>query len=159
MIDDSEVAYAEVASRFSEDMLAKVERSVLLMVIDKLWVEHLTTMDELRQGVGLQAYGQKDPLVVYKTEGYRLFNELLQKIQHDAVRSIFRVQPAIATQPVQTSITSAETSTNAAQDEPDARSPRRVNKIRPNEMCPCGSGKKYKHCHGSPASKRAQAAV
>ncbi len=159
LIDDSEVAYAEVASRFSEDMLAKVERSVLLMVIDKLWVEHLTTMDELRQGVGLQAYGQRDPLVVYKTEGYRLFNELLQKIQHDAVRSIFRVQPAIATQPVQTSITSAETSTNAAQDEPDARTPRRVNKIRPNEMCPCGSGKKYKHCHGSPAAKRTQAAV
>jgi preprotein translocase subunit SecA len=140
-------------------MMAKVERSVLLMVIDKLWVEHLTTMDDLRQGVGLQAYGQKDPLVVYKTEGYRLFNELLQKVQHDAVRAIFRVQPAVATQPVQTSISSAETSTNAAQDEPDSRTPRRVKKTGPNELCPCGSGKKYKHCHGSPASKRTQAAV
>lgn len=159
LVNDSEVAYEEVASRFAPDMLAKVERSVLLMVIDKLWVEHLTTMDDLRQGVGLQAYGQKDPLVVYKTEGYRLFNELLQKIQHDAVRAIFRVQPAVATQPVQTSISSAETSTNAAQDEPDARTPRRVKKTGPNEPCPCGSGKKYKHCHGSPASKRAQAAV
>ncbi len=159
LIDDSEVAYEEVANRFSDGMLQKVERSVLLMVIDKLWVEHLTTMDDLRQGVGLQAYGQKDPLVVYKTEGYRLFNLLLENIQHDAVRSIFRVQPAVAQQPVQTSISSAEVSTNAAQSEPDANTPRRVNKVRPNEPCPCGSGKKYKHCHGSPASKRAVAAV
>ncbi len=160
LIDDSEVAFQEVAARFpDEDMLARVERSVLLMVIDKLWVEHLTTMDDLRQGVGLQAYGQKDPLVVYKTEGYRLFNQLLENIQHDAVRSIFRVQPAVAQQPVQTSISSAETSTNAAQSEPDARTPRRVNKTRPNEPCPCGSGKKYKHCHGSPAARRQTAAV
>ena len=160
LIDDSEVAFEEVASRFAdEEMLERVERSVLLMVIDKLWVEHLTTMDDLRQGVGLQAYGQKDPLVVYKTEGYRLFNQLLENIQHDAVRSIFRVQPAIAQQPVQTSISSAETMTNASQSEPDARTPRRVTKIRPNEPCPCGSGKKYKHCHGSPAARRQTAAV
>ena len=160
LIDDSEIAYAEVAARFpQEGMLARVERSVLLMVIDKLWVEHLTTMDDLRQGVGLQAYGQKDPLVVYKTEGYRLFNQLLENMQHDAVRSLFRVQPAVAQQPVQTSISSAETMTNAAQSEPDARTPRRVNKVRPNEPCPCGSGKKYKHCHGSPAARRQAAAV
>lgn len=160
LIDDSEAAYEIIAQRFPQDgMLEKVERSVLLMVIDKLWVEHLTTMDDLRQGVGLQAYGQKDPLVVYKTEGYRLFNQLLENIQHDAVRSIFRVQPAAAQQPVQTSISSAETSTNAAQSEPDARTPRRVNKVRPNEPCPCGSGKKYKHCHGSPAARKQTAAV
>ena len=159
LIDDSEIAFQEVAERFpQEEMLERVERSVLLMVIDKLWVEHLTTMDDLRQGVGLQAYGQKDPLVVYKTEAYRLFNQLLENIQHDAVRSIFRVQPAVAQQPVQTSISSAETSTNSSQSEPDARTPRRVNKVRPNEPCPCGSGKKYKHCHGSPAARR-QAAV
>ena len=160
LIDDSEEAYNEVAERFpQEGMLERVERSVLLMVIDKLWVEHLTTMDDLRQGVGLQAYGQKDPLVVYKTEGFRLFNQLQENIQHDVVRSIFRVQPAVANQPVQTSISSAETTTNAAQSEPDARTPRRVTKVRPNEPCPCGSGKKYKHCHGSPAARRQAAAV
>lgn len=159
LVDDSEVAYEEVASRFSADQMERVERSVLLMVIDKLWVEHLTTMDDLRQGVGLQAFGQKDPLVVYKTEGYRLFNQLLENIQHDAVRSIFRVQPAVAQQPVQTSISSAEQTTNAGGEEPNARTPRRVNKVRPNEPCPCGSGKKYKHCHGSPAARRSAAAV
>ena len=62
--------------------MPKVERRVLLSIIDRLWVDHLTTMDDLRQGVGLQAYGQKDPLVVYKTEGYRLFGQLLENIQH-----------------------------------------------------------------------------
>ncbi len=129
------------------------------MVIDKLWVEHLTTMDELREGVGLQAYGQKDPLVVYKTEGYRLFNQLLENIQHDVVRSIFRVQPVVAQQPVQTSISAAQTTTNAAQDEPDSRTPRKVNKVRPNEPCPCGSGKKYKHCHGSAKVNQTASAV
>ncbi len=160
LIDDSEVAFQEVADRFEdEDMLERVERSVLLMVIDKLWVEHLTSMDDLRQGVGLQAYGQKDPLVVYKTEGYRMFNQLLENIQHDVVRSIFRVQPAVARQPVQTSISSAETSTNTSESEPASRTPRRVNKVRPNEPCPCGSGRKYKHCHGSPAARRQAAAV
>ncbi|MCO5228560.1 MAG: preprotein translocase subunit SecA [Thermomicrobiales bacterium] len=157
LMEDSQVAYTEVASRFPAAMLGRVERSVLLMVIDKLWVEHLTTMDDLRQGVGLQAFGQKDPLVVYQTEGYRLFNLLLENIQHDAVRSIFRVQPAIANQPVQTSISSAETTTNAGGEEPDARKPRRVTKVGPNEPCPCGSGKKYKHCHGAPAAKRVAA--
>jgi preprotein translocase subunit SecA len=154
LLDDAFTAYQDVQSRFPAETMQKVERQVLLMVIDKLWVEHLTTMDDLRGGVGLQAYGQKDPLVVYKTEGYRLFNQLLDNIQHDVVRAIFRVQPVVAQQPVQTSISAAQTSTNAAQSEPDARTPRRTQKVRPNELCPCGSGKKYKHCHGSTQSKQ-----
>jgi preprotein translocase subunit SecA len=129
------------------------------MVIDKLWVEHLTTMDDLRGGVGLQAYGQKDPLVVYKTEGYRLFNLLLENIRRDTVRAIFRVQPVVAQQPVQTAVSAAETTTNASQDEPDARAPRRVKKVRPNEPCPCGSGKKYKHCHGSVKTQQAASII
>src|SRR5690606_29360389 len=159
LLDDAHACYEKVQARFSPEMMPKVERQVLLMVIDKLWVEHLTTMDDLRGGVGLQAYGQKDPLVGYKTEGYRLFNQLPDNSQHDAVRSIFRVQPVVAQQPVQTSISAADTSTNAAQDESDARTPRRSRKVRPNEPCPCGSGKKYKHCHGSPQAKPAVSAV
>ncbi len=159
LLDDAHQAYDKVHARFPANTMEKVERQVLLMVIDKLWVEHLTTMDELRGGVGLQAYGQKDPLVVYKTEGYRLFNLLLESIQHDVVRSIFRVQPVVAQQPVQTSISAAQTTTNAAQDEPDSRTPRKVTKVRPNELCPCGSGKKYKHCHGSAKVKQTASAV
>src|SRR3712207_8479490 len=82
-----------------------VERHILLAVIDRLWVEHLTAMDELREGVGLQAYGQRDPLVVYKSEGYKLFQSLLDHIQHDVAHTIFRVQPVVAQQPVRTRLT------------------------------------------------------
>jgi preprotein translocase subunit SecA len=124
------------------------------MVIDKLWVDHLTTMDELRQGVGLQAYGQRDPLVVYKTEGFRMFGLLQANIQHDVVRAIYRVQPVVAQQPVQTRVTAENLTTNAPTDQTvTGGTQRKSNKIRPNEPCPCGSGKKYKHCHGAVRSK------
>lgn len=154
LLDITDEAYDEVAAQFPPDTMPKVERRVLLSVIDRLWVDHLTTMDDLRQGVGLQAYGQKDPLVVYKTEGYRLFGQLLENIQHDVVRSIFRVQPVVANQPVQTRLSEA-TTTNAPADQSNGSQQRRARKIRPNEPCPCGSGKKYKHCHGAVASKSA----
>ena len=153
LIEDADRAYTAVESRFTEDTLPKVERHVLLMVIDRLWVDHLTTMDDLRQGVGLQAYGQKDPLVVYKTEGYRLFHQLQQAIQHDVVRAIFRVQPVVAQQPVQTRVTESETTTNAVQDDSSTTTQRRAAKVKPNQPCPCGSGKKYKFCHGAPSAK------
>jgi preprotein translocase subunit SecA len=151
--DDAELAYQDVESRFDEATMPKVERQVLLMVIDKLWVEHLTAMDDLRQGVGLQAYGQRDPLVVYKTEGFRMFGQLQENIQHDVVRAIYRVQPVVAQQPVQTRVTENNLSTNAPTDNSVTNAPRRTTKIRPNEPCPCGSGKKYKHCHGAVRSK------
>jgi len=156
LADDAEELFTDLEERFGSETMRTVERRVLLAVIDKLWVDHLTVMDELRQGVGLQAYGQKDPLVVYKTEGFRMFVQLQRNIQHDVVRSIFRVQPIIAQQPVQTRVTEQETSTNAPADETGAGSgtfKRKGKKIRPNEPCPCGSGKKYKHCHGAPIRK------
>ncbi len=152
LVDDAHESLDEVAARFPADAIPKVERHVLLMVIDKLWVDHLTAMDDLRQGVGLQAYGQKDPLVVYKTEGYRMYAQLQQNIQHDVVRAMYRVQPVAAQQPVTTRITETATTTNAAEDTSNPAQ-RKTTKIRPNEPCPCGSGKKYKHCHGSPAQK------
>lgn len=154
LAEDSVASYEKIEQRFPAETLERVERHVLLMVIDKLWVEHLTTMDDLRQGVGLQAYGQRDPLVVYKTEGFRLFHLLLENLQRDVVRAIFRVQPVIAQQPLQTSVSQAETVTNAGEDTAVANKPVRRNKVRPNDPCPCGSGKKYKHCHGSVRAKQ-----
>ena len=144
--DDADEAYQEVEDRFGPEAMRQVERHVLLSVIDRLWVEHLTTMDELREGVGLQAYAQKDPLVVYKTEGYRMFGTLTGHIRHDAVHTIFRVKPAIVEQPVQTRITEEATVTNRSDEaaKPQATS----KKVGANAPCPCGSGKKYKHCHG-----------
>ena len=147
---DADRAYLEVESRFGDEAMRQVERHIMLAVIDRLWVEHLTAMDDLREGVGLQAYGQKDPLVVYKTEGYKMFQRLLEHIQHDVVHTIFRVQPAVAQQPVRTRVTE-EAMTNRGDD--SVASPSRKRKIGVNEPCPCGSGKKYKHCHGRVASK------
>jgi preprotein translocase subunit SecA len=145
LIEDSARAYAEVEGRFGAELMRTVERHILLSVIDRLWVEHLTAMDDLREGVGLQAYGQKDPLVVYKTEGYRMFQNLLDHIQHDVVHTIYRVQPVVAQQPVRTRVTE-EATTNRGDG---ASTPQRRRKIGPNDPCPCGSGKKYKKCHGA----------
>jgi preprotein translocase subunit SecA len=150
LITDAEKGYDQVETRFTPEVMRKVERHVMLTIIDKLWVEHLTAMDELREGVGLQAYAQKDPLVVYKTQGYEYFQQLLASIQHDVVHTIFRVQPVVAQQPVRTRVIDES---DKIQDNGDGdgngASPRKSRKIGVNEPCPCGSGKKYKHCHGA----------
>jgi preprotein translocase subunit SecA len=149
---DADAAYNEVEARFGEETMRTVERHILLAVIDRLWVEHLTAMDDLREGVGLQAYGQRDPLVVYKTEGFRMFQRLLDNIQHDTVHTIYRVQPVVAQQPVRTRLTE-EMTTNREAD--GGNRPVRKKKIGPNDKCFCGSGKKYKFCHGAVAAKSA----
>jgi preprotein translocase subunit SecA len=126
----------------------------MLSIIDKLWVQHLTEMDDLREGVGLQAYGQKDPLVVYRTESFRMFGMLLDHIQHDVVHTIFRVQPAVAQQPVRTRITEQQGQTNLGPQ--NGNQPARgAKKVGANDPCPCGSGKKFKHCHGAASRKTA----
>jgi preprotein translocase subunit SecA len=148
LIADAEAAYATVEEQFGP-LMRTVERQIMLAVIDRLWVEHLTAMDDLREGVGLQAYGQRDPLVVYKTEGYKMFQRLLDNVQHDVVHTLFRVQ-RVTEQPVRTKLTEAATTTNR---EPAGNQPVRRQKMRPNDRCFCGSGKKYKFCHGAPAAK------
>jgi preprotein translocase subunit SecA len=151
LIEDADAGYSEVEERFGEEVMRKVERHVMLTIIDKLWVEHLTAMDELREGVGLQAYAQKDPLAVYKTQGYDYFQQLLANIQHDVVHTIFRVQPAVAQQPIRTQVIDESDQAPAAPGEPEngVATPRKARKVGVNEPCPCGSGKKFKHCHGA----------
>ncbi len=154
LIADAEAGYDEVETRFGEEVMRKVERHVMLTIIDKLWVEHLTAMDELREGVGLQAYAQKDPLTVYKTQGYDFFQQLLASIQHDVVHTIFRVQPVVAEQPVRTKVTEeSDKPHGAAESGGNGSTPRKSRKIGVNEPCPCSSGKKYKHCHGARAGR------
>ncbi|HEX2283194.1 MAG TPA: preprotein translocase subunit SecA [Thermomicrobiales bacterium] len=152
LIADAEKGYDQVEARFTPEVMRKVERHVMLTIIDKLWVEHLTAMDELREGVGLQAYAQKDPLVVYKTQGYEYFQQLLANIQHDVVHTIFRVQPVVAQQPVRTRVIDESDKSHGAGDgDGNGVTPRKSRKVGVNEPCPCGSGKKYKHCHGAKA--------
>jgi preprotein translocase subunit SecA len=150
LVEDAMRAYEEVETRFGSETMRTVERHIMLAVIDRLWVEHLTAMDDLREGVGLQAYGQKDPLVVYKTEGYQMFQTLLEHIQHDVVHTIYRVQPVVAQQPVRTRVTE-EATLNRGED--NSNQPARKRKIGANDPCWCGSGKKYKRCHGAPVPR------
>jgi preprotein translocase subunit SecA len=138
----AEDAYDDKAEKLGEEDLRRLERWVLLRIIDSWWIQHLTAIDDLREGIGLRAYGQRDPLVEYKVEAANMFEGLLASIRHDVARMIFhltivREQP----RPAQKMITNME-------DE-DARQPVRAGqKVGRNDPCPCGSGKKYKKCHG-----------
>ena len=127
------------------DAIREVERVILLKVIDRKWMDHIDDMDQLRQGVGLQAYGQRDPLVEYKMSGYEMFDEMTQNIREETVRLLFHVK---IEQKVEREQVAKVTGTN--KDDSVQRGPvkRDVAKVYPNDPCPCGSGKKYKQCCG-----------
>ena len=138
--------YEAKEAEFPEpEQLREIERVVLLKVIDAKWMDHIDDMDQLRQGIGLQAYGQKDPLVEYKMVGYDMFGEMTSAIAADTVRMLFHVQ---LEQKVEREQVAKVTGTN--KDDTAAHEPkkRQEKKVYPNDPCPCGSGKKYKQCCG-----------
>ena len=126
------------------EAIREIERVILLKVIDRKWMDHIDDMDQLRQGVGLQAYGQKDPLVEYKLSGYEMFDEMTQNIKEDTVRLLFHVR---IEQKVEREQVAKVTGTNKDDSAVKAPVKRESAKIYPNDPCPCGSGKKYKNCH------------
>ncbi|MBN2187501.1 MAG: SEC-C domain-containing protein, partial [Dehalococcoidia bacterium] len=129
--------YDQREQEIDSDKMRLVERLVMLRVIDKLWMEHLTAMEHMRQGIGLRAVGQQDPLGVYKREGHHLFDALLSSIQHDVVHSIYHVSIA------------KNAGEDGAKQPPRQKMPVMAGKkVGRNDPCPCGSGKKYKHCCG-----------
>ncbi|XOU94815.1 MAG: preprotein translocase subunit SecA [Candidatus Kerfeldbacteria bacterium] len=176
--------YENLGSKMNEQItMLIVEKAVYLRAIDTLWIEHLDLMDHLRQGIGLRGYGQQDPLVAYKKEGYRLFNELINSIQKNVVYTIFKVgmaqqvgQTPMATRPQQFSAPaktsdqapaspyqnmSSDTKSTSAVKNPEVKTVGDTKqtaggnlktkdgvKVGRNDPCPCGSGKKYKKCHG-----------
>ena len=123
-----------------------MERVVLLRSVDSRWMNHIDDMEQLRQSIGLQAYGQRDPLVEYKMAGYDMFNEMSQGIMEDTIRTLFRIR---VEQKVEREQVAKVTGTNK-DAESGVREPvkRAEKKIYPNDPCPCGSGKKYKNCCG-----------
>ena len=138
--------YEAKEAEFPEpEAIRELERVILLKVIDRKWMDHIDDMDQLRQGVGLQAYGQRDPLVEYKLSGYEMFDEMTQNIREETVRVLFHVR---VEQKVEREQVAKVTGTN--KDDSVAKGPvKRENaKIYPNDPCPCGSGKKYKQCCG-----------
>lgn len=138
--------YEAKEAEFPEtEAIRELERVILLKVIDRKWMDHIDDMDQLRQGVGLQAYGQRDPLVEYKLSGYEMFDEMTQNICEETVRVLFHVR---VEQKVEREQVAKVTGTN--KDDSVAKAPvkRAATKIYPNDPCPCGSGKKYKQCCG-----------
>ena len=138
--------YEQKEAEFPEpEHIRELERVVLLKVIDNKWMDHIDDMDQLRQGIGLQAYGQRDPKVEYKMIGYEMFDEMTRAISADTIRALYRVK---IEQKAEREEVAKVTGTN--KDESAVRAPkkRENKKIYPNDPCPCGSGKKYKQCCG-----------
>jgi preprotein translocase subunit SecA len=158
LLSHAEEAYERKEREIGPDTMRTLERLVMLRTIDTLWVEHLTAMEEMRQGIGLHAYGQADPRVAYKREARDMWDQFLANIRHQITHSIYHVElapstPAPARQPVaagagRRAAPARAKATAAAGGAAGQQVPRKVGR---NDPCPCGSGKKYKKCHGQAA--------
>ena len=138
--------YEAKETEFPEpEMIREAERVILLKVIDRKWMSHIDDMDQLRQGIGLQAYGQWDPLVEYKLNGYEMFDAMTEGVREDTVKLLMHLK---IEQKVEREEVAKVTGTNKDESGPRTPKKREAAKIYPNDPCPCGSGKKYKQCCG-----------
>jgi preprotein translocase subunit SecA len=138
--------YEAKETEFPEpEQFRELERVVLLKVIDRKWMDHIDDMDQLRQGIGLQSYGQRDPLVEYKMAGFDMFDDMIANIQEDTVRLLYHVK---IEQKVEREQVAKVTGTNKDDSAANVPKKRAAAKVYPNDPCPCGSGKKYKQCCG-----------
>ena len=138
--------YEAKEAEFPEsEQMREIERVILLKVIDNKWMAHIDDMDQLREGIGLQAYGQRDPVVEYKMSAYEMFEGMTAAIREDTVRILFHIR---VEQKVEREPAAKVTGTNKDDTSVKAPKKRDVQKIYPNDPCPCGSGKKYKQCCG-----------
>ena len=162
LVQHAGAVYEAREQELGPESMRVLERLVMLTTIDALWVEHLTTMEDMRQGIGLRAYAQTDPLVAYKQEGFKLFSELRDNIRHNVARSIFRANlvrqqaPPPLVQNVQTNreevpepVAAGAKPASAPRPAAAGPTPNGARKVGRNDPCWCGSGKKYKRCHGA----------
>ena len=155
--------YRRKEKALGQNLMRRLERYVFLRVIDNHWRDHLYEMDHLKEGINLRAYGQKDPLLEYKAEGYKLFSAMLEQIDEEVIGDLFRArleEPSrTIRKPRQMQTTHQSTagmgfvgaSGTAPREDVPAKPKtvvREMPKVGRNDPCPCGSGKKYKHCHG-----------
>jgi preprotein translocase subunit SecA len=157
LLEKVKVRYEEKENLFGVQTLRWLERHILLDIVDGQWKDHLLTLDHLKEGIGLRGYGQKDPLVEFKKEAFTLFEDMMDRIDTEAVRFLFLMQPARPEeQAIQIERRQQQQQKNlqfrAGPEQAEAPKPvRAATKIGRNEPCPCGSGKKYKKCHGAAA--------
>ena len=140
LLEHADALYGEREEQFGSEEMRTLERLVMLRIMDTHWVHHLTAIQEKRQGIGLQAFGQRDPLVMYKREGHEMFQSLLARIQHDIVHTIYHT--GLEAKPAVRRVQTPQAVSGGRQAPAGAR------KVGRNDPCPCGSGKKYKRCHG-----------
>ncbi|MDU5107656.1 preprotein translocase subunit SecA [Clostridium sp.] len=142
--------YHEKEEEFGEEHFREVERVILLRVVDQKWMDHIDNMDHLKQGIGLRAYKQMDPIQAYQMEGSAMFEEMIEGIKLDTVKFLYHIQ---IQKPVERERVAEETSASHGGDEGDVKKQpvRNENKVGRNDPCPCGSGKKYKNCCGREA--------
>jgi preprotein translocase subunit SecA len=149
LMQEAEALYEKREMELGAEGMRMLERILMLRVIDTYWVEHLTNMDNMRQGVGLHAVAQRDPLAVYKNEGHELFDGMMEGVRHDLVHNIFNLNVTKGPPPKQTASPMAKVA-NATRGDGNGKQAEKIEgkKIGRNDPCPCGSGKKYKHCCG-----------
>ncbi len=158
LLEDAERAYKEREAELGPELLAELERAVLLTVLDRHWREHLYEMDYLQEGIGLRAIGQRDPLVEYQREAFDMFQGLQETIKREAVAYVFNASVEVAEQAEEQRQSSSDSGVrlSSASTEDEARAAQgqgRRQKIGRNQPCWCGSGKKFKACHGAPGAQ------
>jgi preprotein translocase subunit SecA len=146
VVEDAQATYGKRGEELGPDLLRRLERTVVLSIVDNKWREHLAEMDYLRSGVGLRAMGQRDPLTEYQREAFDMFSEMVTSIKEDAVRYLFHAQVVEQQSSPDPVVRLQGTGGAALKRQADA-----TGKVGRNEPCPCGSGKKYKRCHGAAA--------
>ena len=148
MKEEAKEAYAEKVKEFGEEAFREVERVVLLRVVDQRWMDHIDAMDQLRQGIGLRAVGQIDPVRAYAEEGFDMFEAMNESIREETVRIMYHVQNPEKMERKQVAKEVKTVNPDTGVQEPIRRTEKKVGR---NDPCPCGSGKKYKHCCGKNA--------
>ncbi len=150
-----EEAYKKKEQELGAELLRLLEKRVMLATIDSLWKDHLLGIDSLREGIGLRGYGQKDPLIEYKREAFEMFAGMMDRMKRDVLEHLFRVQvvQGESPRPLEEPRRAVPLTLNRGEETADEAGPktarRAVDKVGRNDPCPCGSGKKYKKCHGS----------
>ncbi len=141
--------YKEKEALLGDAEMQNLERIILLRSVDSAWMEHIDNMDQLKQGIGLRAYGQNDPVKEYTNEGFAMFEDMIARIQEETVKYVYNVKIKVSPKPRNTNVNVANAQTNEAEIQGQKQQTIHKKKIGRNDPCPCGSGKKYKNCCGA----------
>ena len=148
LIDKARTKYEQKEEKYGQAIMRELERVVLLRIVDTKWMDHIDAMDELRKGIYLRAYAQRDPVVEYRLEGFDMFDEMVASIREDTMKMLLTVQIRTEEEPKREQVAKPTTESVGGDGSPVKKEPVKKQKVGDNDPCPCGSGKKYKKCCG-----------